>query len=326
MNMPSKIFVTRRIPAAGIDLLRARPDVELVVHDDDKAIGRQALLDGVRGASGIFALLTEHIDDEVLDAAGPSLKVVANMAVGFDNIDLVACAARGVTVANTPGVLNDAVAEHTFALMMAVCRRICESDRFTRAGKYDGWGPLMLLGTELKGKTLGVIGLGRIGMGVAERAHRGMGMKVLYNDVKRNEQFEGELGAVYGTVEEVLKDADVVSLHVPLLPSTRHLIDAGKLAMMKKTAYLINTSRGPIVDEPALVEALRAGVIAGAALDVFENEPALAPGLAELENVVLTPHTASATVEARSAMARMAAQAIADVLDGKIPQNVVQKK
>jgi lactate dehydrogenase-like 2-hydroxyacid dehydrogenase len=209
-------------------------------------------------------------------------------------------------------------------LITAVCRRIPESDRFVRAGKYHAWEPMLMLGMELKGKTLGIIGLGRIGAGVAERASRGMGMKVMYNDVRKSEEFEKAFGAEYAALDDLLAKADVVTIHVPLLPATRHLIDGRRLSLMKKTAYLINTSRGPIIDEQALVEALKKGTIAGAALDVFENEPKLAPGLAKVENVVLTPHTASATFEARSAMSSLAAQAIIDVLRGRTPKNVVQ--
>lgn len=323
MDAMKKIFVTRPIHDAGLTLLRARPDIDLAVFPKDRAVKRRELLRGVRGATAILSLLTEKIDAEVMDAAGPGLKIIANMAVGFDNVDLEAAKQRNVLVTNTPGVPTDAVAEHTFALMMAICRRIPESDRFTRAGKYRGWGPLMFLGTELKGKTLGVIGLGRIGVGVSERAGRGLGMRVAYNDVRRNEQFEKDLGAQYLTIDDVLKTADVVSLHVPLLPTTRHLIDERALSLMKPTAYLVNTSRGPIVDERALVSALKANRIAGAAIDVFEEEPKLAPGLAGLDNVVLTPHTASATTEARSAMSRLAVQAIIDVIDGKVPENAV---
>lgn len=323
MTAPKRVFVTRRIPEAGLSLLRARKDVRVTLFPKDRGISRTELLKGVKGIDALLCLLTEKIDKGVLDAAGPQLKLVSNYAVGFDNVNVPACASRGVMVTNTPGVLTDAVSEHAFALMMAICRRVPESDRFTRAGKYKGWGPLMLLGMELKGKTLGVLGLGRIGAGVAHRAARGMGMKIMYYDVRRNEQFEKDYGATFGTVEQVLSTSDVVSIHVPLLPTTRHLIDAKKLALMKKSAYLVNTSRGPIVDEKALVAALRKKAIAGAALDVFENEPALAPGLVKLDNVVLTPHTASATNEARDAMARLAAQAVLDVFDGKTPQYVV---
>lgn len=320
-----KVFVTRRIPEAGLALLRARKDIALTVAPQDRAIARMALLKGVKGADAVLSLLTDRIDGGVLDAAGKQLKIVSNYAVGTDNLDLAAFAKRGVKAANTPGVLSNAVAEHTFALMMAIARRIPESDAFVRAGKYKGWGPLMLIGSGLQGKTLGVIGLGRIGKGVCDRAIKGMGMHVMYHDVKRDKAFEQEEQfARYASVDRIVSDADFISIHVPLLPTTRHLIDARRLKMMKKTAYLINTSRGPIIDEKALVVALRKGSIAGAALDVYENEPKLAPGLTKLKNVVLTPHTASATIEARDDMATMAAQAILDVLDGKTPKNLVK--
>jgi glyoxylate reductase len=325
--MPSArpiVFVTRRIPDAGLALLRARKDLALRVFPKDRRISRKELLAGVRGASAILSLLTERIDAEVMDAAGPQLKIVANYAVGYDNIDLAAAKKRGILVANTPGALTEAVAEHTFALMMAIARRIPESDRYVRSGKYKAWAPMLLMGTQLMGKILGVIGLGRIGIGIAERAVLGMGMKVLYFDVRRDEAFEKRVGAKFATVDEVLAGSDVVSIHVPLLPTTRHLIDAKALRKMRKGAYLVNTSRGPVVDEKALVAALKAKRIAGAALDVFEDEPKLAPGLAKLPNVVLTPHTASATFEARSDMAVLAAQAILDVLAGKTPSNLVK--
>lgn len=325
--MKKRVFVTRTIPAAGLDLLTSRADLDVVVHPGEDAISRDALLAGVKGADAVLSILTEKIDAEVLDTAGPQLKIVSNYAVGFDNVDLAACAARGITVTNTPGVLTDAVAEHTIALMMAIVRRIPEAERFARAGKYKAFGPLLLLGAQLKGKTLGVVGLGRIGEGVAERAAKGLGMKVLYNDIRRDERFEASVGAEFrATADDVLREADVVSIHVPLLPSTRHLINAERLAMMKKTAYLVNTSRGPVVDEAALAAALRNGVIAGAAIDVFENEPTIHADLLGLENAVLTPHVASATIEARAAMATLAAQAILDALDGKTPQHVVQPK
>ncbi|HJV33230.1 MAG TPA: D-glycerate dehydrogenase [Patescibacteria group bacterium] len=317
----AKIFVTRKIPKVGIDLLKASGH-QVRVWPKSAVIPRKELLKGAKGAEAVLSLLTDKIDDAFFDAAGRQLKIVANYAVGYDNFDLAAFKRRGVLAANTPGVLNGAVAEHAVALMFAVAKRIPESDRFTRAGKYKGWEPELLLGTELAGKTLGILGLGRIGAGVAKRA-KGMDMDVLYYDVKRNEAFEKELGAKYATVEELLGSADVVSLHVPLLPSTRHLIDAKRLKTMKRTAILVNTSRGPVIDEKALVAALKARRIGGAGLDVYENEPKLAPGLAKLPNVVLTPHTASATVETRDAMARLAAQAVLDALAGKTPTNLV---
>ncbi|HLD79945.1 MAG TPA: D-glycerate dehydrogenase [Candidatus Nanoarchaeia archaeon] len=309
-----KVFVTRIIPKKGIQLLRRHFLVK--VYPKDQAISRKELLKEVKQCDALLSLLTEKIDREVLNA-NPKLKVVSNYAVGYDNIDVKAATAKGIIVCNTPGVLEDAVAEHTFALMLALSKRIVEADCFVRAGKYKRWEPMLLLGTELKGKIIGIIGLGRIGAGVAERARRGMGVNVLYHDIKRNKDFEEKYQAKYVSLSELLKKSDFVSLHVPLLPSTRHLIGKEELRLMKKTAYLINTSRGPVVDEKALVEALQKKHIAGVGLDVYENEPKLTPGLTKLKNAVLTPHTASATVEARTAMSELAAQNIIDVLKGK---------
>ena len=306
--------MTRKIPKKGIQLLRRHFLVK--VYQKDQVIPRKELLKEVKQCDALLSLLTEKIDAEVLNA-NSKLKVVSNYAVGYDNIDVKAATAKGIIVCNTPGVLENAVAEHTFALMLALSKRIVEADRFTRAGKYKRWEPMLLLGTELEGKTIGIIGLGRIGAGVAERARKGMGVNVLYHDIKRNKQFEKEYQAKYVSLSELLKKSDFVSLHVPLLPSTKHLIGKEELRLMKKTAYLINTSRGPVVDEKALVEALEKKHIAGAGLDVYENEPKLTPGLTKLKNAVLTPHTASATVEARTAMSELAAQNIIDVLQGR---------
>lgn len=317
----SRVFVTRKIPEEGLKLLEGK--VELEVWEEDRAIPREVLLEKVKGVDAILSLLTEKIDAELMDAAGPQLKIVSNMAVGFDNVEVAEATRRKIYVTNTPGVLTEAVAEHTVALLLSLARRIVESDRFTKEGKYIGWEPMLLLGPEVKDKTLGIVGLGRIGSRVAEMAVRGLLMKVIYYDVKPNPEFEAQFGAVYKDIDSLLRESDFVTIHVPLLPETRHLINAQKLALMKKTAYLINTSRGPIVNEAELVEALMKRQIAGAGLDVYENEPNLAPGLAKLSNVVLTPHTASATSEARGAMATLAAQATLDTLAGKIPQNLV---
>ncbi|PJE73100.1 MAG: D-glycerate dehydrogenase, partial [Candidatus Tagabacteria bacterium CG10_big_fil_rev_8_21_14_0_10_40_13] len=254
----------------------------------------------------------------------PRAKIFANYAVGYDNIDLSAAKEHGKIITNTPGVLTETVAEHTFALMISIARRIAEADKFTREGKYKGWSPMLLLGTDLSKKTLGVIGFGKIGSAVAFHGVKGFGMRVIYYDIKRDENFEHEYDAVFKeTVEEVLKEADFVSIHVPLLDSTRHLINEERLKMMKPSAYLINTSRGPVVDEQALVEVLKNKKIKGAALDVFENEPKLAEGLAELDNVILTPHIASATEETRSKMSEMAAENIIAALSGETPPNLV---
>ena len=306
--------MTRQIPKKGIQLLRKHFLVK--VYLKDQTIPRKELLKEVKQCDALLSLLTEKIDQEVL-SANPNLKVVSNYAVGYDNVDIKAATSRGIPVCNTPGVLENAVAEHTFALMLALCKRIAEADQFVRAGKYKRWEPMLLLGTELEGKTIGIVGLGRIGAGVARRAGRGMGVNVLYHDIRRNKDFEKEYQARYVSLSELLKKSDFVSLHVPLLPSTRHLIGKKELAMMKKTAYLINTSRGPVVDEKALVKALQKKQIAGAGLDVYENEPKLTLGLTKLKNVILTPHTASATIEARTAMSELAAQNIIDVLQGR---------
>lgn len=321
--MKHNVFVTRMIPEAGLSLLRARKDISLTVYGKAMSIPRAELLKKVKGATAILSLLTDKMDNEVMSSAGADLRVIANYAVGFDNIDLVEAKKRNLVICNTPGVLNNAVAEHAIALMFAVSKRIAEADAYTRGGKYKGWAPDLLIGSEISGKTLGIIGTGNIGKGVAERA-KGLGMQVVYYDVKKNEELEKSCNAVMMPVDQLLAVADVVSVHVPLLESTKHLIDAAALKLMKKTAYLINTSRGPVVDEKALVAALKKNQIAGAGLDVYEFEPKLSPGLAKLKNVVLTPHTASATVEARDQMAVLVARAILDVIDGKMPTNTVK--
>ncbi len=320
-----KVFVTRRIPESGLEMLRLK-GFEVDVSEKDGVLTKEELVAALSAKSydAVLCLLTDHIDADVFDAT-PSAKIFANYAVGFDNIDLPEAKKRGVTITNTPDVLTETVAEHTMALILSITSRIAEGDRFVRAGKYIGWAPLLLLGTDLKGKTLGILGAGRIGARVGHHATFGFDMRVIYYDVKRNEIFEKELNAEFrATVEEVLRDADVVSVHVPLLPSTRHLVNRERLALMKKTAYLVNSSRGPIIDEEALVSALKGGTIRGAALDVFENEPKLSPGLAELENVVITPHIASATEDTRAKMADIAAANIAEFLEGRVPRSALR--
>ena len=325
-NAKYKIFVTRMIPDAGIEKLRAK-GYEVVVNPHDRVLTKDELITELKKDryDAVLCLLTDMIDADVFDAAGKQVKIFANYAVGFDNIDLDAACERGIVVANTPGVLTDTVAEHTFTLILAIMHRVAEADRFTRAGKYKGWAPLLLLGTDLSRKTIGIVGLGRIGARVAHHAARGFNAHIMYHDIKRNEEFEKEFSAVYKErLEDLLCEADVVSIHVPLLNSTRHLINAERMAQMKPTAYLINTSRGPIIDEEALVQALKNGTIRGAALDVYENEPALAPGLAELDNVILTPHIASATEETRNKMSELAAENIIAVLGGGEAPNAVR--
>lgn len=322
--MSKKIYVTRRIPEVGITMLKDA-GFEVTVSEKDGVLTRDELLAALKGEAydGVLPLLTDTINAEVFDAV-PSAKIFANYAVGFNNIDVAEAKKRGITITNTPGALTNTVAEHAMALILAATTRTSEGDRMVRAGKFAGWGPMMLLGMDLAGKTLGVLGAGRIGSRLAHHAKHGFDMDVIYYDVKQNPDFERETGARFcATVEEVLKDADVVSIHVPLLDSTKHLMNAERLALMKPTAYLVNTSRGPVVDEAALVAALRAGTIAGAGLDVFENEPALAPGLIECENAVLTPHIASASVPTRDGMAKLAAENLIAYFGGTTPPNIV---
>ncbi|MEK7659210.1 MAG: D-glycerate dehydrogenase [Patescibacteria group bacterium] len=321
-----KIFITRPIPQAGIKLLRDK-GYEVLVNEAAKERGaeKEEILVGIKGADALLSTLTEKIDVQIMDAGGPPLKIIANMAVGFDNVDLEAAKQRGIMVTNTPGVLTDTVAEHTFALMLALSHRIVEADKFTRAGLYRAWGPMLLLGSDLSGKILGIVGLGRIGSRVAYHAVKGFGMKVLYTDVKRDENFEREFGAqFFENIDDLLPHCDYVSLHVPLTGGTLHLIDERRLKLMRTSAYLINTSRGPIINEKALAKALKEGWIRGAAIDVFENEPKVEPGLLKLNNIILTPHIASATEETRGKMAALAAKNIIEALEGRTPPNLIK--
>jgi len=318
--MKPKVFVSRSIPEAGIKMLQKSCDV--TISKKNRVLSKKELIAGVKGKDALLCLLTDKIDASVMKAS-KNLKVVANYAVGINNIDVKAATKLGIPVTNTPGVLTDSVADHACALLLATARRIPESDVYVRKGKYKGWEPKLFLGGDLAGKTLGIIGSGRIGSAVAERLANGFKMKVMYYDVKRNPFIEKSVKAKFSTIPQVLKQADFVSIHVPLLPTTHHLIGKKELGMMKKTAYLINTSRGPVIDEKALVLALKKGEIAGAAMDVFEKEPKLMPGLAKLPNVVLTPHTASATIYTRNAMSEIAAKNILAILKGKKAPNLV---
>ncbi len=321
--MPT-IYVTRRIPEVGIKMLTDK-GFTVSMSEKNGPLTHDELIAMLKthNSDGVLCLLTDTIDAAAFDAT-PNTKIFANYAVGFNNVDVAEAKRRGITITNTPGALTNTVAEHTMALILAITTRTAEGDRLMRSGTWDGWGPMQLLGTDLAGKTLGVLGAGRIGSVLAHQAHAGFGMNIIYYDMNRNPQFEADTGAQYfATVEEVLAKADVVSIHVPLLDSTQHLINADRLKMMKPTAYLVNPSRGPVVDEAALVEALKNNVIKGAALDVYENEPKTAPGLVELENVVLTPHIASATEVARDDMAKLAAENIIAFFEGKVPPNIV---
>ena len=308
------VFVTRTIPPEGLAVLE-EAGIPTAVHPGNTPIGRDALLSGVVGCDGLLCMLTDRVDEPVL-AAGP-LQVVANMAAGTDNLDLEAARRLGVVVTNTPGVLTEATADLTFALLLAAARRIVEGDAMVRSGGFQGWGPLLLVGADLDGATLGIVGPGRIGAAVARRA-RAFGMEILVA-ARRDRPDVGPRV----DLDTLLARSDVVSLHCPLTPGTRHLLGLDQLLAMKPGAILVNTSRGPVVDEDALVEVLRAGHLGAAALDVYEREPAVHPGLLELPNVVLAPHVGSATRRTRAAMARLAAQDLVAVLEGREPRHPV---
>ncbi len=319
-----RIFVTRRIPDAGLQILNDTFGEEAVgVYPSDEMIPREDLLREVRGVEAIFLILTERMDAEAFDAAGPELKIVANMAVGYNNVDLVEATRRGVPITNTPGVLTDTTADLTWALLLAAARRIPESEVYLRDGQWKGWGPLQFLGTDVHGKTLGIFGMGRIGQAVALRA-KGFGMPILYTNRNRiDAALESELNATYVDKETLLKKSDFLSIHCPFTDETRHSFGKDEFAAMKDSAYLINTSRGPVVNEAELVEALHNETIRGAALDVFEEEPKLARGLDQCPNAVIIPHLGSATFETRAKMATIAAENIVARLNGQVPPNCV---
>jgi glyoxylate reductase len=322
MSGPARVVVTRRIPESAIAQLRDAAEVWVSPHD--RPLTREELLEAVAGADALVTMLHDRIDRQIFDAAGPQLRCIANVAVGYDNVDVDAATEHGVIVTNTPGVLTDATADLAMALILAVTRRLGEGERLLRAGTPWSWDMSFMLGTSLAGKALGVVGLGAIGQATARRA-RAFGMNVLYSGPRRApEAVEQALGgARHLELDPLLESADAVSIHCPLSPATRHLIDAERLGRMRPSAYLINTARGPIVDEAALVAALQAKTIAGAALDVFEHEPAVHPGLLELDNVFLAPHLGSATVETRTAMAMLAARNAVAVLNGGQPPTPV---
>lgn len=314
------IFVTRPIPEAGITAMQRYGKV--IVRRKHSIISRSELLHGARSADILVPILTDKIDDALL-AQAPRLKLIANYGAGYNNIDVASATRRGIFVTNTPDVLTDTTAELTVALMLAVARRLVETDVIMRHGQYPGWGPLLYLGQGISGKTLGVIGMGRIGSRVAEIAHHGFGMHILYYTKHKERDVEKSLGAQKVTLPTLLRRSDVVTLHVPLLPQTHHLIGRKELRQMKSSALLINTARGPVVDEAALVTALQHKQIAGAGLDVYENEPAMAKGLAQISSAVLLPHIGSATNETRTAMANVAAKNVIAFIQKRRLPNVV---
>jgi glyoxylate reductase len=314
------VLISRLLPEAAVRLARSRAEVDAYAHD--RPMPRAELLERLAGKDGLVCVISETIDEALL-AARPGLRVVSNVAVGYNNVDVAACTRRGVVVTNTPDVLTETTADFAWTLLMATARRLAEADRYTREGRFRQWEYMLLLGGDVHGKTLGVVGFGRIGRAMARRA-LGFGMRVLYQDaVAADAAAERELRATRTDLATLLRESDFVTLHTPLLPETRHLINAESLRTMKKTAYLINAARGPVVDEAALVRALREGWIAGAGLDVFEEEPTVHPGLIDLSNVVLAPHIASASHETRLQMATLAVENCLAVLEGQTPPTPV---
>lgn len=315
------VLACRRLPAPAMERLGQACDV--TVHTGTGPVPRDRLLQDLRGKAGAITVMTERVDDEFLTAAGQELVIVANFGVGYDHIDVPACTRRGVMVSNTPDVLTEATADLTWALLLAAARRVGEGERFLRSRAPWVWEPDFMLGTDVYGKVLGIVGFGRIGRAVASRA-RGFGMTILYHArTPATAEVERDLGAGYRELDDLLAEADFVTLHTELSLETRHLIDAERLARMKRTAVLVNASRGPVVDEAALVDALRRGRILAAGLDVFEQEPEINPVLFQLENAVITPHVGSATVEARLAMALLAAENMIAALEGRRPPTII---
>ncbi|MBR7744744.1 D-glycerate dehydrogenase [Phycicoccus sp. BSK3Z-2] len=316
------VAVLSRLPGTAVERLGRHHEVRY--RDEDSAPPDAELPGLVEGADAVVATLGQRVDAALLDAAGPGLRVVANVAVGYDNVDLDACRQRGVTLTNTPGVLTDATADIAISLTLMVTRRLAEAERVVRSGQPWGWGMFQLLGSSVQGRTFGVLGPGAIGLATARRA-RAFGMDVLlHGRSEPDPDAVAELAAEVVGFEDLLARSDVLSVHTPLTAATRHLLDADALARMRPTAYLVNTARGPVVDETALVAALEAGRLAGAGLDVFEDEPAVHPGLLERDDVVLLPHVGSATLETRTAMADLAADNVVAVLDGRDPLTAVR--
>ena len=320
--MPS-VYITSVIPKECMQMLQSK-GFDVQVNGQNRDLTKKELVDVFSKYDAIITLMTDRIDKDVLSAASKKLKAVANYAVGYDNIDLNFAAKKNITICNTPGVASEAVAEHTFLLIFACAKRLIEADKFVRLGKYQRWDPMSFLSNQIWGKTIGIIGLGKIGTFVAQIAYGGLRMKILYFDSSRSEDFELLTEATYCSVDKILKESDIITLHVPLTVKTRHLISKKEFKIMKNTAILINTARGAIVNEEDLIWALKNKEIAAAGLDVFENEPHIAHDLTILDNVVLTPHIASATVETRISMAKITAQNVIDIFEEKEPFGLVK--
>ena len=317
-----KIFVTRKIPKAGLELLEK--DHEIEVNPFNRIMKKEEIINNIKGKDGLLCLLTDQIDKDVI-LAEPNLKMIASYAVGYDNIDVKTATKKGIPVSNTPGILTDATAEMAWSLLFSVARRIVEADKFTRVGEFKGWDPMLMHGQDVSNKTLGIIGTGRIGTAFGLKS-KGFDMKILYYNNSKNERLEKELKANKTSLEKLLKESDFISVHLPLNAKTHHIIGENQFKMMKKNSVLINTSRGPIIDEKALVKALKNKWIFGAGLDVYENEPKITKELLKLDNVILQPHSASATFSSREGMAIMVAKNMIAGLKGEIPPNCINKE
>lgn len=317
-----KIFITRKIPDSGIELLKEK-GFELEINKKNRVLTKNEIIKGIKNKDGLIPLLTDNIDKEVINSE-PNLKMIANYAVGYNNIDINEATKRKIPVSNTPDVLTDTTAEMAWALLFSVSRRIVEADKFTREGKFKGWDPNLMLGQDISNKTLGIFGTGRIGTAFGLKS-KGFKMNVLYYDEKNNSTLEKELNAKKVEKSELIKKSDFISIHLPLNKSTFHFIDINELQNMKENSILINTARGPIINENALIKALEKKWIFGAGLDVFENEPIINPKLLKLDNVIIQPHSASATIKTRSKMSIIAAKNMIEGLENKIPTNCVNK-
>ncbi|WP_130858959.1 2-hydroxyacid dehydrogenase [Gracilibacillus phocaeensis] len=321
--MKPKVFLTRELPPKAMEYLQAHTELEK--NHEDRVLTKQEIMAGVKGKDALLCLLTDQIDAEIMDV-NPDLKVISNYAVGFNNIDIKVATQRKIVVTNTPGVLTETTADMAFGLLITLSRRIAEGDQFVRTKRWEGWAPLQMLGMDVYGATLGLVGLGSIGKAMIKRA-QGFHMKVIYwNRTRLSAKAEQELHITYAPLEDVLAEADFISLHVAYNKETHHLIDKQELALMKASAYLINTARGPIINEKALVQALKNNQIAGAGMDVFEQEPQLEPELYELKNTVLAPHLGSATIDTRTKMGMMAAENLLAVFEDRLPANLVNKE
>jgi len=318
-----KIFLTKLLPNAVMKKLKAKFDLSF--NEENRHLTKEEIIEGVRGKDGLLCLLTDPIDGDIMDAE-PNLKVISNYAVGFNNVDIKAATERGIMVTNTPGVLDETTADLAFTILCSAARRVVESDKFLRKGTWDGWGPLQFLGQDIYKKTLGIVGLGRIGKEVASRGNKGFLMPIIYVDPRKNEEFERDTGARHVDIKTLFMESDFISIHCPLNEETHHLVNKVLIDLMKPTAVLVNTARGPVVDEKALIHALKEKHIFAAAIDVYENEPTVTKELIALDNLIMVPHIGSASEETRTRMGDLALQNLEYVFNGEKPPFLVNNE